>query len=111
MVNLIARLIIVAFSFIVASRIVPGIHVSSFYTALVLAVVWGVLSLIVRPVLTILTLPITLITFGLFSVVINAGLFWFMATFVKGFFVESFIAAVLGTFIVSLGGCVAHRLS
>ncbi len=80
--------------------LVPGITVATFWAALLVALALGVLNAIIRPILVILTLPITLITLGLFTLVINAVLFWFVSTVVKGFTVESFGAAFLGAFIL-----------
>ncbi|MEX0933729.1 MAG: phage holin family protein [Candidatus Paceibacterota bacterium] len=102
MAKLIAKLLVVALAFLFAAWLVPGIEVAGFYTALILAVLWGILNLIVRPLLVFVTLPINLITFGLFSLVINGFLFWFLGTFIKGFFVEGFLTAILGAFIVAL---------
>ncbi|MBI2047529.1 MAG: phage holin family protein [Parcubacteria group bacterium] len=108
--RLIAKWLIVALAFLLAAYFVPGISVESFYTALILAFVWGVISLLFRPILIFLTLPITLITFGLFTLVINALLFMFLGTFVKGFAVEGFVAAFLGAFVVSLASWFGNKI-
>lgn len=84
------------------SQYVPGILVESFYTAVIVAVIWGILGLTVRPVLRLLTFPINLLTFGLFSFVLNALLFWFLATFIKGFHIYGFIPALEGSLILAL---------
>lgn len=110
MISFVARLLIVAGSFFLASHVVPGIHVDSFYTAIILALVWGFLTFVVRPILTVLTLPITILTLGLFSLVLNVLLFWFMSTFVKGFSVDGFVAAILGVVVVSVGTYIAHKV-
>ena len=81
---------------ILVAYVVPGITVASFWTALLVALILGILNAIVRPILIILTLPITLLTLGLFTLVINGALFWLVSTVVKGFNVESFWAAFLG---------------
>ena len=81
---------------IVVTYVVPGITVGSFWTALLVALALGVLNAVVRPILVILTLPITLLTLGLFTLVINGVLFWLVSTVVKGFNVEGFWAAFLG---------------
>jgi putative membrane protein len=81
---------------ILVTYVVPGISVESFWTALLVALVLGVLNAIVRPILVILTLPITLLTLGLFTFVINGLLFWLVSTVVKGFNVDGFWAAFLG---------------
>ncbi len=105
------NILITAVTLIIISNLVPGISVASFYIAVVVAVIWGVLGLTVRPVLTILTLPINLITFGLFSFVLNALLFWLLSTFIGGFEVHGFIPALIGSAIISGVSWVLHRSS
>ena len=89
------RWIINALALLALTQIVDGFAVSGFYIALVAALVLGLLNAIVRPILIILTLPINLVTLGLFTFVINAGLIWFMSTFIKGVELTSFWAALL----------------
>ncbi len=89
----------------------PGVFVASFYTALIVAIVLGLLNIIIKPLLILLTLPITLITFGLFTLVINALLFWFVGTFIKGFSVDGFLAAFIGALIVAIASWIGHRLT
>jgi len=110
MIILIAKWLVVALSFLLAAYLVPGIIVQSFYTALVLAVVWGVINLTAKPLLTILTLPISLLTLGLFSFVINALLLWFLGTVIKGFEVDGFIAAFLGALIIAIASWAGNLL-
>jgi len=81
--------------------VISGIVVTGFYPALIAALIWGLISVTVRPILGLLTLPINLITFGLFSFVLNALLFWFVASFVQGFEVSGFVAALLGSVILT----------
>ena len=76
--------------------IVPGVHLDSFLVALLAALVLGFLNTLIRPVLILLTLPVTLITLGLFVFVINGILFWFVASFLEGFRVAGFWSAVFG---------------
>lgn len=99
---LLFRFIIVAFAFYVVAEFVSGIAVESAYTAFILAFFWGVVNTIIRPILVLLTLPVTVATLGLFVLVINALLFWFLSTFVKGFEVSGFFSALLGAILVSL---------
>lgn len=88
---------------ILTVHLVPGIEIAGGWTTtLLVALVWSVLTLVVRPVLHILTLPITLITFGVFSFVLNALLFWAMEFIVPGFSVSGFFAALLGAVVLSL---------
>ncbi len=106
----ILKWLIVALSVLGASYIVPGIAVDSFFIALVVALVWGFVSFFIKPVLQILTLPITLLTLGLFSFVLNGLLFWFISTFIKGFTVDGFFSAVLGAIVVSILTLIGQKI-
>ncbi len=110
MYKLIARLLITVLVLLLAARIIPGIEVDGFYTALVVAVLLGLLNLIVRPILVILTLPVTILTLGLFLFVINAGIFWFVGTFVDGFTVAGFLPALIGAAFVSIVSTLGNKL-
>lgn len=92
--KLILRWLVNAVTLLAATQIIAGFHVSSFYAALIAALVLGLLNAIIRPILLILTLPVTIVTLGLFTFVINGALVWFMATFVKGVSVEGFLPAL-----------------
>ena len=84
-------------------NLVPGISVSGeWMTTLLVALVWSVIVMVVRPVLRVLTLPLTILTFGLFSLVLNAFLFYAMQWVVPGFTVEGFFAAFLGALVLSI---------
>ncbi len=102
--------VVTAVTLLLISQYVPGILVESFYTALIVAVLWGIIGLTVRPVLTLLTLPITIITFGLFSFILNALLFWFLATFIAGFHVYGFLPALEGSFILTVVAWALHAV-
>ena len=80
----------------------PGVVVSSFTGALIAAAVLGVLNTIIRPLLVLLTLPVTVITLGLFMFVINALMFWAAASLVSGLAVTGFVAALIGSLIYSM---------
>lgn len=82
--------------------IVHGIHVSGFLTAIVVAAILGFINTVVKPIVTILTLPINILTLGLFSVVLNGLFFWFVASIVSGFSINSFTAAIIGAFVISV---------
>lgn len=79
-----------------------SIHVSGFETALIAALVLGLINTLIRPILVLLTLPVTLLTLGLFIFVINGLLFWFVGSFIPGFRVDGFWAAVFGAIVYSL---------
>lgn len=97
-------------AFLLVAYILPGIDIASFYTALIVAFVWGLISFTLKPILHIFALPITILTLGLFSFVINGLLFWFMSTFIKGFYVDGFLSALVGAFLVSLFTWFARKL-
>jgi putative membrane protein len=80
----------------------PSIHVSSFTTALVAALVLGFINTLIRPVLLLLTLPVTVLTLGLFIFVINGLLFWAVGSWLQGFRVDGFWAGVIGALLYSL---------
>lgn len=86
--------------------IYPGVVVGSFGAAMMAALVIGLFNMVLRPVLVLLTLPVTLITLGLFLFVINALMFWAASGVLEGFYVRGFGAALLGSLIYSAFGLV-----
>lgn len=100
--KIILRVLINALGLMLLAYLIPGISVDSFYYALVAAFVLGLLNLVVRPVLILLTIPLTIITLGLFALVINGALFFFAASFLEGFSVDSFWYAILGAIGMSI---------
>jgi len=91
-----------AFALIAVAYLMPGVSVASFTTALVAALILGLINAVVRPVLVLLTLPVTLITLGLFIFVLNGLLFWFVGSFIQGFVVQGFWSGVFGAIVFSL---------
>jgi putative membrane protein len=89
-------------SLIAVAYLMPSISVSSFITALVAAAILGLVNTIIRPVLIVLTLPVTLLTLGLFIFVINGLLFWLVGSFLEGFVVQGFWAGFFGAIVYSL---------
>jgi putative membrane protein len=89
-------------SLIAVAYLMPSISVASFWTALIAALVLGLVNAVIRPILVILTLPATILTLGLFIFVINGLLFWFVGSFIEGFHVEGFWAGFFGAIIYSL---------
>jgi putative membrane protein len=106
---LIYRLLFNTLGLLVIAEFIAGIKIDGFYAALIAAIVLGILNTIVRPVLFILTLPITILTLGLFTFVLNAALFLFAASFIQGFFVSSFWYALLGSLLMSLVSTLGSR--
>ncbi|HLU14251.1 MAG TPA: phage holin family protein [Burkholderiaceae bacterium] len=91
-----------AVALLIVAYILPGIAVSSFGSALIAALVLGLLNTLVKPVLVLLTLPITIVTLGLFLLILNGLLFWFAGSVLKGFTVNGFWWAMLGALIYSI---------
>lgn len=98
----IIHILILTLAVLGATKVVPGIVVSSFLTALIVGIVLVFVNAIIKPILTILTLPITILTLGLFSVILNALLFWGISIFVSGFHIDDFKSALIGSIIVSI---------
>jgi putative membrane protein len=96
------RVLAYAAAIYLAAAIVPGIDISGPLTALGAGLVLGLINAVVRPVLVILTLPVTLLTLGLFLLVLNGLCLWLTAQLVEGFVVQGFWAAVFGALIVSV---------
>lgn len=107
MTGLLLRTVIVALGLWLASEWVPGIEASGAGTLLGAALLLGMVNAVVRPVLVLLTLPITILTLGLFLLVINAGMLGLVALLFQDFRIDGFGAAVLGSIIVSLTGWAA----
>ncbi len=82
--------------------IMPSVSVDSFFTALVTALILGLANSVIRPILVLLTLPITIVTLGLFILVINGLMFWFVASFIEGFRVAGFWSAFWGALLYSV---------
>lgn len=99
--KLIFRWLINAGTLILLTSYLPGVEVSGWYAALITALVLGLVNALIKPVLVILTLPVNILTLGLFTFVINALLFWFVATVVKGFEVAGFWPAFWGAIVLS----------
>ncbi len=94
--------LVVAVSLWVATNLVPGVRVSSTNTLLLAALVLGLINALIRPILFIITLPITILTLGLFYFVVNGLAFALAAALVPGFTVTSFMSAVIGALVVSV---------
>lgn len=99
---LLLRWLLSAISLMLVTYLVPGIKVQSFYSALIAALVLGFINSLIKPILILLTLPVNILTLGLFTLVINALLFWLAATIVKGFVVDGFWPAFWGALAMSL---------
>jgi putative membrane protein len=108
--KIIIHIVVTALALLLVANFVPGISVSSFYVACIVALILGLLNIFVKPILIILTLPVTLLTLGLFIFVINAGLFMFAASFVEGFTVTGFFPALVGSILTSVVSTIALKI-
>lgn len=102
MLSLVARWLANALALLLIAYLYPGVTVQSFLAAAVAALVLGLVNAVIRPILVLLTLPVTLLTLGLFLFVINALMFWLVAEIVPGFTVSGFGAALVGSILYSL---------
>lgn len=91
-----------ALALLTVANFVPGIHLDSFVDAMIAAFFLGLVNTLIRPLLLLLTLPVTLLTLGLFIFVINGLLFWFVGSVLKGFVVDGFWFGVLGALLYSI---------
>ncbi len=107
--NILLRLFFNALGLFLIAYYIPGITVTGFYPALIAAFILGVLNVFIRPILLILTFPVTVITLGLFALVINALLFWFAASFIEGFAVDGFVYALIGSVFMSVISTIGNR--
>ncbi len=102
--KLLLKWLLSAASLLFVAYVYSGVEVQSFTSALIAAFVIGLFNVVLRPVLVVLTLPVTIVTVGLFLFVINALMFWAAASVLDGFHVNDFGAALLGSLIYSLLG-------
>lgn len=100
--KLLVRAVFAALGLWVASAIVPGVHVSNTGTLIVAAVLLGVVNALVRPVVFILTLPLTVLTLGLFLLVVNAAMIGLVAMLLSGFSVNGLIAGILAAIVTGI---------
>ena len=109
--NILINLLVTGIAVVISSYILPGVKVDGFLTAVVVGVVLGIVNSILKPVLVILTLPITILTLGLFTFVINALLVMLVSAIVPGFKVDGFLWALIFSVVLSLVGSFLNKLS
>lgn len=108
--RLLLRWLLSATTLMVLAYYLPGITVTGFYSALIAALILGLINALVRPLALLLTLPVNILTLGLFTFVINALMFWLAASIVKGFYVAGFWPAFWGALIMWLVSWVVNML-
>lgn len=105
------NLLINALAVIISAYILPGVKVDGLATALIVAIVLGAVNMFIKPVLVLLTLPLTILSLGLFTFVINAVLVLLVSNLVPGFKVEGFLAALLFSLVLSIIGAFLQTLA
>ena len=100
--KIILRWLLLAAALLLVAHLYPGVQVASFTSAMIAALVLGLLNALLRPILVLLTLPVTVLTLGLFLFVINALMFYFAASLLSGLHVNGFVAALIGSLLYSL---------
>ena len=104
--KIVIRWLLLAAALLLVANLYPGVQVASFTTAMIAALVLGLLNTLLRPILVLLTLPVTLLTLGLFLFVINALMFWAAASLLRGFQVDNFLSALIGSLIYSVASTI-----
>ena len=104
------RIVLNAAAIMLAAALIPGIRLAGIVPALVAGVVFGIVNAVVRPILVVLTFPITLVTLGLFLLVVNALCFWLTSALVPGFDVAGFWPAFVGALVTSVVGWIVSVL-
>jgi putative membrane protein len=106
MIKILIKWALSAMVLLAIAHFYPGVQVSNFTSALIAAFAIGLLNTVLRPILVVLTLPVTLITLGLFLFVINALMFWAAGSVLEGFEVKGFVAALVGSLMYSVAGII-----
>lgn len=108
--KIILHWLILSVAVFTTTKIISGVTVDPIYVSLIVGACLALFNMIIKPIINILTLPINLITLGLFSLVINGALFWYLGTLIKGFHVETFQAAFIGALLVSIINWILNKV-
>ncbi len=106
MLKLVSKWLLSASALLFVAYLYSGVEVRSFSAALIAAFVIGLFNIVLRPILVVLTLPVTVVTLGLFLFVINALMFWAASAVLTGFNVRDFVAALIGSLLYSVLGII-----
>jgi putative membrane protein len=109
-VNFIIRLLVNAVALVIVAKVLPGVHLESYVAAVIVALILGIVNAVIRPLLLLLTLPVVLLTLGLFTFVINAFTFYLVAHLHLGLTVDGFGAAFVGALVLSIVSFVLSSL-
>lgn len=109
--KLLVKIVITAILVLVISHFMKGVHVAGFVTALLVAVVLGLLNIFIKPIFVLLTLPFTIFTLGLFLLVINAIIILLCTNIVGGFSIDSFWTALLFSIVLSISQSIMYKIA
>ena len=109
--KLIMRLAINVFALFVVEYLVPGFTLTSLWAAVVAAVAIGVVNTFIKPIIQLIALPFTIITFGIVAFLINVALLWFTSKFVPGFMIDNFTTAIIASIVLSLVSWFLHKMA
>lgn len=109
--TLIIRLAINVFALLVVEYLVPGFKLANLWTAVVAAIAIGVVNTFIKPILQLIALPISLLTFGIFAFLVNVFLLWMTARFVPGFTIANFTTAIIASIVLSLVSWFLHSVA
>lgn len=105
------KLLILAISIFVATYLIPGIQVDTWLTVLIVALVMAIVNAFIKPILVLLTLPLTLVTLGLFLLILNGLMVMLVSVIVPGFHVDSLLSGILFSIVVSLTSSILSKIS
>lgn len=108
--NLLIKWLFYALAIIFIAWLVPGISVANFLTAMFVCIIIGFINVFVKPILKVITLPLNIMTLGIFSLILNALLFMLVGYIAKGFTVENFLSALLGSIVLSIATVVIEKV-
>ena len=108
--NFLIKLVLMAVAVMAGANFIPGVHVSGFKSALIAAVVLALLNTFVKPILQVLTIPVTILTLGLFLLVINVIIIYLAARLVDGFSVNGFIPALIFSIVLSIASSILNGI-
>ncbi len=109
--GLLIRLTINVFTLLVVEYLVPGFTLANFWTAVVAAIAIGIVNTLIKPILQLIALPISILTFGLFAFLVNVFLLWVTSKFVPGFNIANFTTAIIASIVLSLVSWFLHKLA
>ncbi|NJK51355.1 phage holin family protein [Candidatus Gracilibacteria bacterium] len=110
MLNFLLTWLVTAIALLITAYIVPGFEFDNWTTAAIAAIILGLVNAIVRPIFVLLTFPLTILSLGLFLLIINALMLWLVGFLVPGFVVASFLSALIGSIVLAIATTILSQL-